>query len=193
MSDTTHFGPLVHLIGDWEGDGGLDVSYHHADGQPGETPYRETITFKPFGPVDNGRQRLYGLDYKMAAWRHGEDDPFHTELGYWLWDADRSEVMRAFVIPRGSSILAGGGAAADATSFTLRAEADSDVWGITSNPYLYENSRCIAYECNVAVDGDTFTYDETTTLTMKEFDQPYAHTDRNRLRRIATYEVPPPE
>ncbi len=192
MSDTSHFGPLVHLIGEWEGDKGLDVSYHHADGAPGDTPYRETITFKPFGPVDNGSQQLYGLDYKMAAWRVGEDDPFHIEVGYWLWDPTLGHVMRAFVIPRGSAILAGGEAAADGTSFTLRAEADSDIYGITSNPYLYENARCTAYEVNVSVDGDTLTYDETTTLAMKQFDEPFAHTDRNTLRRVGTFEVPPP-
>jgi hypothetical protein len=31
------------------------------------TPYREHIDFKPFGPVENGSQVLYGLDYRMAA------------------------------------------------------------------------------------------------------------------------------
>ena len=107
-----HFGPLAQLAGEWEGAKGLAVSHHHAEGAPGDTPYRETITFKPFGPVDNGAQRLYGLDYKMAAWRIGEEDPFHTEVGYWLWCSDLSHVMRGFVIPRGSVILAGGEVAA---------------------------------------------------------------------------------
>ena len=193
MSDTSHFGPLVHLIGEWEGDKGLDVSHHHAEGAAGDTPYRETITFKPFGPVVNGRQSLYGLDYKMAAWRSGEDDPFHTEVGYWTWCGGLSQVQRGFVIPRGSAILAGAETTPDATSFTLRAEADSDVYGITQNPYLYDNARCVAYECTVSVDGDTLTYDETTTLIMKEYDEPYLHTDRNTLTRVGTFEVPPAE
>ena len=34
-------------------------STHHADSEVGDTKYRETITFKPFGPVDNGTQKLY--------------------------------------------------------------------------------------------------------------------------------------
>ena len=34
----------------------------------------EKVEFKPFGPVDNGKQTLFGLDYRMAAWRHGEED-----------------------------------------------------------------------------------------------------------------------
>ncbi len=192
-SDTSHFGPLAQLAGEWEGDGGLDVSYHHADDAPGDTSYRETIMFKPFGPVDNGDQRLYGLDYKMAAWRLGEDIPFHTEVGYWLWDAALGHVMRGFVIPRGSALLAGGEAAPDATSFTMRADVDSDEYGITQNTYLLRNARCIAYECNLSVDGDTLTYDETSTLAMKEYDEPYLHTDRNVLKRVARLEIPPPE
>ena len=61
------------------------------------TPYLEKLTFKQFGPVDNGRQHLYGLDYKTAMWRGSEDNPFHTEVGYWLWDAATGEIVRGFV------------------------------------------------------------------------------------------------
>ena len=74
-------GPLAGLVGDWEGDQGLDVSFHHSKGQVAETPYREVVSMKPFGPVDNGSQCLYGLDYRMSAWRADEVDPFHTEVG----------------------------------------------------------------------------------------------------------------
>ena len=81
------------------------------------TPYLEKVTFKkPFGPVDNGKQSLYGLDYKSAMWRGSEDNPFHTEVGYWLWDGATGEVMRGFVVPRGITVLAGGTAKADDTS-----------------------------------------------------------------------------
>ena len=56
---------------------------------------------KPFGPVQNGSQTLFGLDYKTAMWRGDEENPFHTEVGYWLWDAATGEVLRGFVVPRG--------------------------------------------------------------------------------------------
>ena len=46
---------------------GIDVSFHNEDGKIGETGYFERSTFKPFGPVANGVQELYGLDYRMAA------------------------------------------------------------------------------------------------------------------------------
>jgi len=188
---TNHFGPLAALSGLWRGHGGVDFSFHHADDKPADTSYREEITFKPFGPVDNGDQSLYGLDYKMAAWRASEDDPFHTEVGYWLWCSQLSHVMRGFVIPRGSAILAGGKVKPDADSFTLRADANSDEYGITQNPYLLINARCTAYELNLSVHDATLTYDETSTLEMKEFDEPFQHTDRNVLHRVENFELPP--
>ena len=83
-------GPLAALAGTWEGADGIDVAFSNSVGDSVETPYRERVVFNPFGPVDNGAQCLFGLDYRMAAWRTAveEVDPFHTEVGYWLWDAD---------------------------------------------------------------------------------------------------------
>ncbi|MDZ4827734.1 MAG: heme-binding beta-barrel domain-containing protein [Actinomycetota bacterium] len=75
-------GPRAGLIGEWEGDGGLDPAFSHAKGEVIDTPYREKVTMKPFGPVDNGSQHLYGLDYRSAMWRGSEENPFHTEVGY---------------------------------------------------------------------------------------------------------------
>ena len=115
------WGPLSGLIGEWEAEGGLDTAYSHSKSEVLGTPYLEKVTFKPFGPVENGSQSLYGLDYKTAMWRDDEENPFHTEVGYWLWDAATGEIMRGFVVPRGITVLAGGTAAADATSFTLTA------------------------------------------------------------------------
>jgi hypothetical protein len=42
------------------------------------------------------------------VWRLGETDPFHEELGYWLWDADAGQVLRCFMVPRGVTVIAGG-------------------------------------------------------------------------------------
>src|ERR1700723_2649486 len=118
---SNEWGPLSALVGEWEGEGGLDSSYSHAQGSVVGTPYLEKVTFKPFGPVDNGNQHLYGLDYKSAMWRNDEDNPFHTEVGYWLWDGDTGEILRGFVVPRGITVLAGGETHADTGSFTVRA------------------------------------------------------------------------
>ena len=116
-------GPLAGLAGTWEGSKGLDVSYHNADGEIGDTPYREQVTLAPFGPVDNGHQQLFGLDYRMAAWRGDEEDPFHTEVGYWLWDAGPQRDLPLRHGAAGHGRARRRQAAADATSFTLTVRA----------------------------------------------------------------------
>ena len=97
-------GPLEALIGEWEAEGGLDSAFSHSRGEVLATPYTEKLTLKPFGPVVNGKQSLYGLDDKSAMWRGSEENPFHTEVGYWLWDGATGEVMRGFVVPRGITV-----------------------------------------------------------------------------------------
>ena len=184
----TELGPLAPLVGTWEGDQGLDVSYHHADGEVGETEYFERVTFSSFGPVENGRQTLYGLDYRTAAWRKGEEhlDPFHTEVGYWLWDAAAGQVMRAFMVPRGAVLIAGGDATMDATELVMRAELGSATYGVLSNRYLDENARTVLYEVTIRFDGtDTWSYEEDTVLEMSVLDGQLHHTDRNTLHRVS--------
>ena len=93
MSAGPEWGPLARLAGIWEGEKGEDVAYANQDGKIGLTPYREHIDFKPFGPVENGSQVLYGLDYRMAAWRGTEANPFHTEVGSWMSSLTAGEVL----------------------------------------------------------------------------------------------------
>jgi len=178
------------MAGEWEGEGGLDTAYSHAQEKVLGTPYREKCTLKPFGPVDNGHQHLYGLDYRSAMWRGDEENPFHTEVGYWLWDASTGEILRGFVVPRGITVLAGGTAAAEAASFTLRATKGGTQYSIGENQYLAKNASTLSYEVTFTVDDDAWSYDETTMLSMKEFDKPFAHTDHNSLHRVGGSEGP---
>ena len=182
MADNAEWGPLAGLIGEWEGDGGSDLSYHNVEGEIGVTPYREKVSMKPFGPVDNGKQSLYGLDYRMAAWRAGEENPFHTEVGYWLWDGAAGEVMRCFVVPRGSMVLAGGSAAAGDATFSLEATVGDEVYGILSNKYLAEKARTKKYTLTVTIEDNAWSYEECTTYD-HAIGGTIAHTDANRLLR----------
>ena len=184
MTIGSEFGPLAGLAGTWEGDQGLDVAFQHASGAIGETPYRERAVFNPFGPVENGPQVLYGLDYRMSAWRADEADPFHTEVGYWLWDAANGQVMRCFMVPRGSTVLAGGPATADATTFTMQAEVGSETYGILSNVYLATAARTVLYQVTVTVEGDTFSYRQVSTIEHARHGEPLEHTDSNTLHRV---------
>jgi hypothetical protein len=179
------WGPLGSLAGEWQGEGGLDTAYSHTAHEVLGTPYLEKLSFKPFGPVQNGRQSLYGLDYKSAMWRGNEENPFHTEVGYWLWDAATGEVLRGFVVPRGIVVLAGGTAAADATSFMLSAKAGDPQYAIGENKYLADNASTLSYTVTVTInDADSWSYDESTMLRMVEFTEPLAHTDHNTLKRV---------
>jgi hypothetical protein len=184
MSDYAEWGPLAGLIGEWEGDDGLDISWHNVEVELGETKFREKVSMKAFGPVDNGSQQLYGLDYRMAAWRAGEENPFHTEVGYWLWDGATGEVMRCFMVPRGSTLIAGGVAEASDTKFDLEATVGSEVYGILSNKYLAEKARTKKYTCTVTVEGaDAWSYEECTTYD-HAIGGTISHTDVNRLHRV---------
>jgi len=181
---TNEWGPLGPLTGEWEGEGGLDTAFSHSRNEVLGTPYREKCSMKPFGPVDNGEQHLYGLDYKTAMWRGDEQNPFHTEVGYWLWDGATGEVLRGFVVPRGITVLAGGTADADATEFVLRAVNGDTTYAIGENHYLAKNASSLSYAVTITIGADTWSYEETTMLRMNEFSDPFAHTDHNTLHRV---------
>ena len=178
------FGPLAGLIGTWEGDQGVDISFSYAEKKVIETHYTEKATFNVVGDVTNGDQTLWVIDYTTAAIRKGETDVFHTELGYWLWDPDREEIARCFMVPRGSTIMAGGRCAADATKFEMTAKAGDLAYGVLSNPYLIEHAKCTEYNLTCTVDGDTWSYDEDTVMTMTATGGVVHHTDKNTLRRV---------
>ena len=123
----------------------------------------------------------------MAAWRNDEPDPFHTEVGYWLWCSDSKQVMRCFMVPRGAVVIAGGTAEANATTFTMTAELGSLTYGVLENKYLAENASTTKYEATITVtDADSWAYDTTTTLKMAKLGgKEMAHTDRNEMHRVA--------
>jgi len=182
-----NFGPLLALAGAWEGHGGVDFSYHHADGADADTSYFEKVSFSTFGPVDNGSQHLYGLDYRMAAWRSNEldQDPFHTEVGYWLYDPADQQIMRCFMVPRGTVVIAGGTCSPDARSFEISAELGSTNYGVLENKYLAKNASTERYTAAITIGADEWSYEEDTVLRMAGRDELLHHTDHNTLSRSA--------
>ena len=177
-----NLGPLATLAGSWKGDKGIDVS--RVNSKVKETKYHEKVTFEPLGPVRNGPQELYGLRYSMTAWRLGEEDAFHEEVGYWLWDRINKQVLRCFMVPRGVLINAGGTAEADSKEFHLSAEVGSETYGILSNIYLDESYKTMKYLLDVTVhDDNSFSYSETTQLWIPVNKAIFDHTDKNTLVR----------
>jgi hypothetical protein len=185
VSDANNLGPLAALVGAWEGDQGIDVSFNHAKGESLSTPYYERRTYAPLGPVGNGTQELYGLDYRMESIRKGEDSPFHTEVGYWLWDAATSDVIACVVVPRGMSLIAGGKASADASKLSLTAERGSTTHGILANGYLDSKAQGCRFSLKLTISGDTLSYEQDTVLSMSVQDAEFHHTDVNTLKKVS--------
>jgi len=178
-----NLGPLAPLEGTWEGDAGIDFSRIHSVEK--ETKYREKVVLEPLGPVKNGPQELYGLRYAMTAYRLGEDEGFHEELGYWLWDESNGQVLRCIMVPRGVLVNAGGDAKVDSKSFHLSAEVGSETYGILSNKYLDESYKTMKYSIDISINDDgSFSYDQDTQLWIPIKQAIFHHTDKNTLHRV---------
>jgi hypothetical protein len=179
-------GPLTPLVGDWEGNDGVDLSYHNRDDETTRTGYFEKAWFRPIPIVENGHQIMYGLNYGMTAWRHGEEamDPFHDEVGYLLWDKANGQVIRCFAVPRGLAILAGGSAKLRDRSLTFKAEPGSKCYGLCQNQYLLERATAMAFESTFTFnDDETFSYTSDLVLKLQATGQEMHHTDHNTLHR----------
>src|SRR5260221_10916646 len=111
------------MAGVWGTDRGTD-EHPVAEGAE-ENKYVERIELQPIDPQTNGPQYFYGLRYHTHIVKPGEVETFHDQVGYWLWDPIAGIVVQSIAIPRGQVALASGVVAADATTFTLRAERGS--------------------------------------------------------------------
>lgn len=180
-------GPLTPLVGEWEGDVGVDLSYHNKDDETAQTGYFERAWFRPVPIVENGRQSMEGLNYEMTAWRHGEEamDPFHDEVGYLLWDKANGQIMRCFAVPRGLAILAGGNARPRDRTLHFTAEPGSRSYGLSQNRYLLERASATAFESTFTLHDDgTFSYASDLVLKLAATGREMHHTDRNTLHRV---------
>jgi hypothetical protein len=179
-------GPLAGLVGTCESEWtGLDVAYHDDKGKIAETPFRVKTTFTAFGPVANGDQSPYGLDCRTAASTKGEGHPFHTEVGFRMSDAQRRQVVRCFMMPRASTLVAGGTAEPDAATFELESVLGSNTYGILANKYLDEIVNTTRFDVTITIEGDRCPYDETTVVEQQKYPAIILRTDRNTLTRTS--------
>jgi hypothetical protein len=177
-------GPLRAMAGVWEGMRGLDVK-PKAEG-PKKQAYVERIALQPIDPVTNGPQLLYGLRYHTHITKPDQVKTYHEQVGYWLWEPATGTVVHTLTIPRGQTAMAAGTATPDATSFTLQSTQGHENWGICSTPFLENNFRTVGFTITVRIHEDgTWGYEEDTVLMIRGQEQPFHHTDRNLLRRVA--------
>lgn len=184
-------GPLTPLVGEWEGDGGVDLSYHNKDDETTETGYFERAWFKPIPIQENGQQVIFGLKYEMTAWRHGEEamDPFHDEVGYLLWEQKTGQIMRVVVFGRGIAILAGGDAKPRDKTLHFKATPGEANYGILQNKYLSQRAELRSFESTFTFSDDgIFSYTSDLVLRLVAIgDKEMHHTDANSLHRVKRY------
>lgn len=179
-----NLGPLAALAGIWEGEKGDDTAPSD-DRRTEKNKFRERITFEPIAQVKNHEQTLNGLRYSTTAWRLGEKDAFHEELGYWLWDEREKQVLRCFLVPRGVAVIAGGTVQPDANSFEITADVGSETYGICSNLFLDKEFKTVKYILKVTIHNlKSFSYEEDTQIIIKGQLEIFHHVDKNTLTRI---------
>lgn len=179
-----NLGPLTAMAGVWVGEHGVDVN-PKADG-PETDPFIEHYELQPIDAQTNGPQLLYGLRYHTRIVEPGKVETFHDQVGYWLWEPATGALLLTLAIPRGQVAMYSGHAAADAKSFRLEAVRGSLTNGIISGPFLEHAFRTERCTMSVTINADgTWSYEHDTVLIVRGQAEPFHHTDRNTLRRIA--------
>ncbi len=177
------YGPLAGLIGVWKGDKGLDVA-PEPDGSE-NNPYHETITFTAIGDVTNAESQVLSvLHYRQIVQRKSDNDVFHDETGYWMWDPRTGTIMHSLVIPRAVCVLAGGkydGAKNESGDVVLEvaANVDDSDWKIIQSSFMQENARTTSFRHRITVGNGKLSYSETTMLDI--YGKVFEHTDDNEL------------
>lgn len=184
-------GPLTPLVGVWEGNVGVDLSYHNKEDETSKTSYFEKTWFKPIPIQENGQQTMEGLTYQSTAWRHGEEamDPFHDEVGYLLWDKKNGQVIRSVVFGRGIAIMAGADAKARDRELHFKATPGDPCYGILQNKYLLGRAELKSFESTFRFNDDgTFTHTSDIVLKLGALGGiEMHHTDENTLHRVKRF------
>lgn len=181
--DGINYGPLAGLVGTWEGNRGMDIAPEPDAVE--KNPYYETITFEAIGDVTNAeKQVLAVIRYQQIVTRKSNDQVFHDQTGYWMWDADTGVVMYSLSIPRAVTLIAGGDAAPSDKGIIIKVAAalgDPD-WGIVQSPFMRDSASSTKFSLEMTLNGDQLAYAQSTLLDIygqSSFD----HIDRNKLTR----------
>lgn len=187
MEKAIEYGPLRFLIGKWqsvgfEGENRAPDPYRKVE----NTKFRQEMIFESIGDVEYHEQLLYALRYHTKAWVEGDDEePFHEEVGYFIWDKTNRQVMKSFIVPRGIAVQAGGEADINATEFFVKADLGSNTYGLCSNRFLDKEFQTVSYEVKFEfTDIDEFRYDENTRIKIKGQDKIFDHTEKNILKKV---------
>lgn len=182
------FGPLTALIGKWQGEEGMDVA-PEPDG-PDSNPYYEEIIFSPVqDDIENAEeQELVALHYRQIVRKKKNDKVFHDQTGYWIWNNEKLQVIHAFTIPRGISVLAAGSASLDENDdliMTVNASADDPNWTIGESPFMQAKAKTDKFSQTLTVQQGKLSYQQTTVVDIYSH-QKFQHVDMNTLVKVKT-------
>lgn len=180
----SNLGPLRAMAGIWQGQRGMDVK-PKAEG-PKKQAFTERIELQPIDPQTNGPQLLYGLRYHTHITKPDQVKTYHEQVGYWLWEPATGSIIHTLTIPRGMVVMASGKARADAKEFEVTATHLDPHFGIRSSPFLDYAFKTVDFRIKVQINDDgTWGYDEDTVLMIQGQKEPFHHTDRNLLHKVA--------
>ncbi len=177
------YGPLQQLIGTWKGRGGLDIA-PEPDGTE-RSPYFETIVFEAAGHLTNAEsQELAFIHYREVVQRESNDEVFHDQTGYWIWDKDAGLVIHSFVIPRAVAVVAGGRFeespnASGPVVLDVQAAVDDTDWQIIQSPFMSRKAKTLEFRQTITIDNGTLAYSQTTVVDI--YGKIFEHTDDNEL------------
>jgi hypothetical protein len=180
------YGPLEALIGIWKGDKGMDIAPDEKDGTE-KNPFHETIEFTAVGDVTNAEsQTLAVVRYLQKVYHKEHGAQIHDQTGYWLWDAQKEELIHSITIPRGVCVLAGGKAdkpSNDEVCITVKATDTDKNYSIVQAPFMSSKAKTSSFELSLTLSADKLHYREVTLLDIyggKSFE----HIDENWLVKV---------
>jgi len=93
--------------------------------------------------------------------------------------------MCAFSIPRGVSLIAGGGykkAENGEIMFNVTTEADDPDWGIIQSSFMKRKAKTLSFNRKMTILGNTLSYYQETALDI--YGKKFNHQDSNTLTKV---------
>ncbi len=183
MADV-NFGPLKNLIGIWKGEKGMDIAPDQ--GGKEENPFYETIVFEGVGDLKNAEsQTVVMVRYLQIVRRKSNDEVFHDETGYWMWDPNENIIMQSLVIPRAVAVLCSGTYSVNSAgevNLKVSARLNDANWGILQSPFMEKKAKTLEFKREFTVSGSRLKYFQNTIVDI--YGKVFDHTDENELMRV---------
>jgi len=98
--------------------------------------------------------------------RKSNDEIFHNQTSYWMWDAAAGTVMHSLMIPRSVGLIAAGACvrSGDDLVFDVSATLGDEDWGVVQSPFMRDNASTREFRQKMTLSGDTLSYAQTTLV-----------------------------